>query len=152
MRQKLLSGRPIVTRTSRFDPRGAKLESVAAEFALLAQRRARTARQVDLLARQLEAATAGLEGVQARMVMLAQRMQQIDPDLAENLQVQAAALPANPVHVSPAQGVRGMYHLSHRGSPPPQLAPVELPVFAPNPAPEPMRARQWPRRRPFQPE
>ena len=46
MKPRLLSMRPSVTRTSRHDPRGAALESVAAEFALLAQRRARLARQL----------------------------------------------------------------------------------------------------------
>lgn len=151
MRQKLLSGRPVVTRTSRFDPHGAKLESVAAEFALLAQRRARTARQIDMLARQLDAASGGLEVVQSRMVMLAQRMQQIDPDLARNLHAQAAAVPeilSNPVPPAPA---RSMYHVTHREPPVSQKAPPPTAFAASQPASaRPMR--QWPRRRPFLPE
>jgi hypothetical protein len=95
MKLRLLSARPAVTRLNRRDARGGQLESVAAEFALLAQRRARLARQLDLLRRQLDAATGSMNLVQARMGQLAQRMDQIDPGLrpAPDIQdfVQAAS-------------------------------------------------------------
>jgi hypothetical protein len=135
MKQKLLSGRPVVTRTSRHDPRGAKLESVAAEFALLAQRRARIARQVDLLARQLDAATTGLDGVQSRMSLLAQRLHQIDPDLANGLHVQ--------VPLPPLPLVSGNMFRPQAKTPDPPVTRNAAPV-------RPMR--HLPRRRPFLPE
>jgi hypothetical protein len=113
MKLRLLSARPAVTRLNRRDARGGQLESVAAEFALLAQRRARLARQLDLLQRQLDAAAGSMSMVQARMGQLAQRMDQIDPGLrpAPDIQdfVQAASalqtarktgggVPAGPVY------------------------------------------------------
>ncbi|MBK1662550.1 hypothetical protein, partial [Paracraurococcus ruber] len=52
----------------------APLESVAAEFALLAQRRARVARQIELLDRQRVAAGATLRLVEARLHHLSRRM------------------------------------------------------------------------------
>ena len=92
----MLSARPTVTRTSRYDPHGAALESVAAEFALLAQRRARMARQLDLLGRQICAAQTSLDAVQSRMSMLALRMDGIDPSLRPVAEPQpAAAAPAD---------------------------------------------------------
>ncbi len=89
----MLSIRPSVTRTSRHDPRGAALESVAAEFALLAQRRARLARQLDSLGRQLAAASASLDAVQNLMMLLAQRMDGIDPGLRPVAPAAPAPLP-----------------------------------------------------------
>jgi hypothetical protein len=158
MRPKLLSMRPTVTRASRRDPRGAKLESVAAEFALLAQRRARIARQIDLLARQLDAASGSLAGVQSRMGVLADRIRQIDPGLAPPaLDSPGWALPAPaPAAISRAQAPL----LPVRFVAP---APAALPAYAaaPSRAPEPATAqgrvtprpmRHLPRRRPFQPE
>jgi hypothetical protein len=71
------------TRTSRTDTRQRRLESLAAEFALLAQRRTRAVRQIDLLDQQREAAAAGLAKLTARMGWLAQRMNAIDPDLLD---------------------------------------------------------------------
>ena len=96
MRARLLSMRPSVTRTSRHDPRGAAIESVAAEFALLAQRRARLARQLDLLGRQIATASASLDAVHGRMMLLAQRMDGIDPSLRP---VSVAPLLPSPVPV-----------------------------------------------------
>jgi hypothetical protein len=144
MRQPLLSARPCVTRTSRRDPRGAQLESVAAEFALLAQRRARLARQLDLLGRQLDAAHVSLHAVQSRMGLLAMRMDHIDPNLRA-----AAELPIEVPQPLPVQ----------------RVAPAPArPTYAQAPAPSPPdypqarfqpplgRLRQVPRRRPFLPE
>lgn len=50
------------------------LESVAAEFALLAQRRARLQRQLDLLGRQADAARGNLSRIELRLVALSGRM------------------------------------------------------------------------------
>lgn len=52
----------------------ARLEGAAAEFALLAQRRARVARQIELLSRQRDAAALTLTQVEARMRHLAGNM------------------------------------------------------------------------------
>jgi len=98
MRQRLLSTRAVVTRTSRSDARGAVLESVAAEFALLAQRRARMTRQIDLLQRQINAAAAGLNGVMARMTVLAQRIDAIDPGLRGRLAMPEPPRPSRRRH------------------------------------------------------
>ena len=50
------------------------LEGISAEFALLAQRRARLIRQIELLARQAEAAEGNLGRVARRMAWLSARM------------------------------------------------------------------------------
>jgi hypothetical protein len=50
------------------------LEGISAEFALLAQRRARLIRQLELLARQAEAAEGNLGRVARRMAWLSARM------------------------------------------------------------------------------
>jgi uncharacterized coiled-coil protein SlyX len=139
--------RPSVTRTSRNDPRGAALESVAAEFALLAQRRARLARQLDLLGRQLAAASVSLDAVHGRMALLAQRMDGIDPSLRAGL-----AEPPPPV-VAPAAPVRGGMHAA-------RLAPATA-AYQPAHADTTQAtrllglsrpSRAIPRRRPFLPE
>ena len=124
MRQKLLSTRAVVTRTSRGDPRGAVLESVAAEFALLAQRRARRTRQIDLLQRQLHAATTTLSGVTTRMTVLAQRMDAIDPSLRGQLE---APPPEPPPPPPPPSRPSGRTQQSLR---PMRLAPVRRPYPA----------------------
>jgi chromosome segregation ATPase len=56
-----------------------QLEGAATEFALLAQRRARLSRQIDLLRRQHEAAEATLGKVVARMAELTLRIGQMTP-------------------------------------------------------------------------
>jgi phage shock protein A len=60
----------------------AALESAAAEFALLAQRRARLRRQTDLLDRQRQAAAEMMAQVEARMVDLTGRMTALAPPLS----------------------------------------------------------------------
>jgi hypothetical protein len=56
------------TRVRRADATGPdRLESISAAFALLAQRRARLMRQIDLLDRQQSAARASLEKVEAKL-------------------------------------------------------------------------------------
>jgi len=137
MRQRLLSTRAVVTRTSRSDARGAVLESVAAEFALLAQRRARMTRQIDLLQRQINAAAAGLNGVMARMTVLAQRIDAIDPGLRGRL-----AMPEPPPPPRPAPPPPPLQHATPAGIPrlaspraAPGLRPMRLaPVRRPYPA------------------
>jgi uncharacterized coiled-coil protein SlyX len=69
------------TRTTRNDPRQRRLESLSAEFALLAQRRARVTHQIDLLDEQRAAAATTFAKLQARMGWLVQRMDAIDPGL-----------------------------------------------------------------------
>ena len=71
------------TRASRFDPRQRRLESLAGEFALLAQRRARTLHQLELLDQQRAAAAANLDKVQSRLAWLVQHMDALDPALRD---------------------------------------------------------------------
>jgi hypothetical protein len=154
MRPRILSARPSVTRTSRNDPRGAALESVASEFALLAQRRARIARQLDLLGRQFNAAQSSLDAVHARMAWLASRIDGIDPSLRPVLD---PAPPLPPTYAQPATypgPTRGTPHQASQAasSAYATMAPAPKP---PHPAPHvlqvPRAKRQMPRRRPFPP-
>jgi len=71
------------TRAARVDARQRRVESLAAEFALLAQRRARVVHQIDLLEQQIDSASAGFRKLQARMAWLAQRIHALDPGLHE---------------------------------------------------------------------
>jgi hypothetical protein len=150
----MLSPRPAVTRTSRNDPRGAALESVAAEFALLAQRRARIARQLDLLGRQFNAAQSSLDAAHARMAWLASRIDGIDPSLRPVFEPAPAVLPAHAQSTHYAGPARGARH---------QDSQTVAPILAPMPVPPkpqyssqhllqvPRAKRQVPRRRPFPP-
>jgi hypothetical protein len=75
----------------------AKLEGVASEFALLAQRRARLHRQIELLERQLRAAGGTLSQVEARMHHLSAHMHMNEPGgapAAAPAEGAAAATPA----------------------------------------------------------
>jgi uncharacterized coiled-coil protein SlyX len=60
-----------------------RLESLSAEFALLAQRRARLSQRIDLLDQQRDAAALSIARLQARMGWLAQRMDAADPSLRD---------------------------------------------------------------------
>ena len=57
---------------------GQGLEALAAEFALLAQRRARMLRQVELLERQLGAAGTAFHQIEARMSVLGRRIGRLE--------------------------------------------------------------------------
>lgn len=62
---------------TRLSARGAgpqRLESAAAEYAMLAQRRARLLRQIDLLERQRHSADAGFQALEQRMATLSRQM------------------------------------------------------------------------------
>jgi hypothetical protein len=97
------------TRTARSDTRQRRIESFAAEFALLAQRRARLVHQMDLLDQQREAAANNFAKLQARMSWLVQRMDALDPELRDGFEPE-------PEPVAP---------------PPPP--PAARPIFAPAP-------------------
>jgi hypothetical protein len=60
------------------DPR---LESLAAEFALLAQRRSRAVHEMQVLDQQRATAAAGFARLQKRMAWLVDRMDRLSPDL-----------------------------------------------------------------------
>jgi hypothetical protein len=74
-----MSTRPLLargpgTRLARRDAPAQRLEALGAEFALLAQRRARVARQLTLLDTQRDAALHDLAALEHRMAQLARRM------------------------------------------------------------------------------
>jgi len=119
MKLRLLSARPAVTRLNRRDARGGQLESVAAEFALLAQRRARLARQLDLLRRQLDAASGAMKIVQSRMGQLAQRMDQIDPALRPSPDIQDFVQAAS--ELQRARQIGGVSFAPARAADPPDM-------------------------------
>ncbi len=85
-------GRAPGTRVMRRDGQKLRLESVAAEFALLAQRRARMVRQIALLETQHVAAGQRLGVIERRMAVLSRQMVAVEPALAP----QAASLSALP--------------------------------------------------------
>jgi hypothetical protein len=84
------------TRTARSDTRQRRIESFAAEFALLAQRRARLVHQMDLLDQQREAAANSFGKLQARMSWLVQRMDALDPELREGFEPEPELAPPPP--------------------------------------------------------
>ena len=84
------------TRVARADTRQRQLESLAAEFALLAQRRARVVHQLDLLDQQREAAANGFAKLQARLTWLVEQMDAIDPELRPPLEAPAPPAPPPP--------------------------------------------------------
>jgi hypothetical protein len=73
--------RALGTRVARSDPRQRQLESLAAEFALLAQRRGRAIHQLALLDQQRSAALGNLLKVTARMAWLLDHIDGLDPEL-----------------------------------------------------------------------
>ena len=73
------------------------LEAVASEFALLAQRRARMLRQIELLDRQRHAADAAFQRLDTRMSILGRRLARLDAGIT-----QPAAPPAAPPSPPPA--------------------------------------------------
>lgn len=99
---------------TRLSARGAgpqRLESAAAEYAMLAQRRARLLRQIDLLERQRHSADAGFQALEQRMATLSR---QILAPAGQAIRPDAPAPPA--------------------AAPPPPAAPAPAPASAPAPA------------------
>jgi cell division protein FtsB len=70
------------------------LEGAAAEFALLAQRRARLRRQIDLLARQAAAAEGMMAQLEARMATLGRRIAELSPGAPAQLREDAPPSPS----------------------------------------------------------
>jgi hypothetical protein len=103
------SARPPGTRTSRRGTRDRQLESLAAEFALLAQRRARVAHRIDLLDSQRAAASAALNNLQSRMAWLTRQIAALDPTLPplRELRPGLAAPASPPPALANAQAVAG---------------------------------------------
>lgn len=127
--------RPPGTRTSRKDTRQRQLESLAAEFALLAQRRARQSHQIELLEQQLQAAMSGFTKLQRRLAWLVQQMDALDPDLRpvpEPEPLSAPPLPAPPPPAAAASAGRPTRYTASRLAPA-LVAPADLPLPAPQP-------------------
>lgn len=114
------------TRTSRKDTRQRQIESLAAEFALLAQRRARQSHQVELLEQQLLAARRSFARLQRRLSWLVEQMDALDPSLRPGLEA-----PPEPVQPpAPAVARTGRTAVS-------RVAAADLPL------PAPQAGRQW---------
>lgn len=96
------------TRTSIRQRGHAPLEALAAEFALLAQRRGRVRRQIDLLERQRIAADTTLRLVEQRMAVLSGRMHRVplSPPDVDSAPLEATATP-RPTSPTP-RGRRGL--------------------------------------------
>jgi uncharacterized coiled-coil protein SlyX len=105
------------------------MESLAAEFALLAQRRARQSHQIELLEQQLLAATGGFGKLQRRLSWLVQQMDALDPSLRPSLEVPPEAAAPPPPPPPPAPRVTRYA--------PSRVAPADLPL------PAPQAGRQW---------
>jgi hypothetical protein len=122
------------TRTSSKDTRQRQVESLAAEFALLAQRRARQAHQIELLEQQLHAAVSGMTKLQRRLSWLVQQMDALDPSLRPALESAPASAP--PLPAPPPPTARPTRYAPSRLAPAP-LSPAELPL------PAPQAGRKW---------
>lgn len=103
------------TRLGRRNSGPQRLETVAAEFAMMAQRRARLMRQIDLLDRQRRAADDSYAQLERRMAQLQQQMGRLDavPPPPPPPQVAAPAAPAEPAmppprHAPPVARRRGV--------------------------------------------
>ena len=75
-----------------------RLESLAAEFALLTQRRSRAVHQIAILDQQRAAAAAGFARLQKRIAWLLERMDAASPDLRNPA---ATAYPSEPMSTLP---------------------------------------------------
>jgi hypothetical protein len=73
-----------------------RLESLAAEFALLAQRRARSIHQIALLDQQRAAAYGGFVRLQHRIAWLLERMDAVNPELRAPLEAEPEPPPPPP--------------------------------------------------------
>lgn len=114
------------TRTSSRDTRQRQIESLAAEFALLAQRRARQSHQIELLEQQLKAATSSFAKLQHRLSWLVEQIDALDPSLRPGLE--ARPEPIQPP--APAASRTGRTAAS-------RVAAADLPL------PAPQAGRQW---------
>lgn len=74
-----------------------RLESLAAEFALLTQRRARSIHQIALLDQQRHAAYAGFVRLQQRIAWLLECMDQVNPELRAPVEAEPEPPPPPPV-------------------------------------------------------
>ena len=118
------------TRTSSKDTRQRQIESLAAEFALLAQRRARQSHQIELLEQQLQAATSSFAKLQRRLSWLLEQIDALDPSLRPGLE--APPEPIQPPAPAPAPAA------SRTGrTAPSRVAAADLPL------PAPQAGRQW---------
>lgn len=110
------------TRTARVDTRQRALESLAAEFALLAQRRARVVHQIELLDQQRDAAANGFAKLQSRMSWLAHKMDALDPELRDG-QLEMAPEPEPEPELPPMRPLRAAAKPAPvEKAPPPPLA------------------------------
>ena len=78
-----LSNRSVRSRAVRGTMGEPRLENLAAEFALLTQRRSRAIHQMAILDQQRAAAAAGFAKLQKRIAWLMQRMDALTPDLRD---------------------------------------------------------------------
>ncbi len=97
-----LSNRTARSRAVRGNTGQPRLESLAAEFALLAQRRSRAIQQIAILDQQRSAAAASFAKLEKRIAWLMQRMDEVNPTLRDPA---AAARSAEPSVADPAQGL-----------------------------------------------
>jgi len=93
------------TRLRRRNSGEVPLEALAAEFALLAQRRGRITRQIELLDRQRIAAAATLHQVEARLTALSRKMHAPAPEPAPVAAPEP--LPPPPARFLPTRASRG---------------------------------------------
>ena len=98
-----LSNRSARSRAVRGNMGEPRLESLAAEFALLTQRRSRAIHQIEILDLQRTTAAVGFAKLQKRIAWLMQRMDMLTPDLRDPAASGAPSASANPPgHALPA--------------------------------------------------
>jgi len=96
-----LANRTPRTRAVRGNMGEPRLESLAAEFALLAQRRSRAIHQMEILDHQRTAAAAAFAKMQKRIAWLLERMEAFTPELHAAVASVAAPEPQNYAHNHP---------------------------------------------------
>jgi hypothetical protein len=134
---------PHGTRLTRRGGGQAPLEALAAEFALLAQRRGRVTRQLELLDRQRIAAAATLRLVEARLTILSGKMHA--PVVAVEMPLpEPAALPPPPPRFLPTREQR-LAPRAEASAAPARAAAQPVPAPAAEPAPATQRTVPVPR-------
>jgi hypothetical protein len=117
---------PHGTRLTRRGGGQAPLEALAAEFALLAQRRGRVTRQIELLDRQRIAAAATLRLVETRLTTLSRKMHAPVAE-AEMAVPEPPPLPPPPPRFLPTREPRFAPRAEPAAAPPPALASAAPP-------------------------
>jgi hypothetical protein len=127
-----LANRTPRTRAVRGNTGDPRLESLAAEFALLAQRRSRAVHQIETLDQQRATAALGFARLQKRITWLMERMNALSADPADPAALEPEQTHQYPAHQQPGNQPSGPQRMAQQYQaqqyPSPQHAAVTRPV------------------------